>query len=120
MIGTGKAIPWHQDSNYWPLIPPGATEVAPKVALNWERKPLQLRILHHSTRFRPRKLLKHMFATAHPAGERLPESRTLVLYFVFALRLFRGRSRHSGSHSMMLTKTMAPCSCLGTSKKRSC
>merc|ERR1712232_790972 len=33
--GRGKEIPWHQDSNYWPLIPPGAREVRPHVASIW-------------------------------------------------------------------------------------
>jgi hypothetical protein len=33
--GTGYAIPWHQDSNYWPLIPPGKDEVHPTVASLW-------------------------------------------------------------------------------------
>ena len=32
---VGKAIPYHQDSNYWPLIPPGATAVHPHVASIW-------------------------------------------------------------------------------------
>ena len=32
---TGKAIAWHQDSNYWPLIPPGGERVAPRVASVW-------------------------------------------------------------------------------------
>eukprot|EP00041_Stephanoeca_diplocostata_P007251 m.101327 g.101327 ORF g.101327 m.101327 type:complete len:284 (-) comp16802_c0_seq3:174-1025(-) len=32
---VGKEIPWHQDSNYWPLIPPGETEVRPQVASIW-------------------------------------------------------------------------------------
>lgn len=33
--GTGKEIPWHQDSNYWPLVPPGCDEVRPEVASIW-------------------------------------------------------------------------------------
>jgi len=32
---TGKEIPWHQDSNYWPLIPPGKSEICPTVASLW-------------------------------------------------------------------------------------
>ena len=36
MPHTGKEICWHQDSNYWPLVPPGSTDVvAPKVASVW-------------------------------------------------------------------------------------
>eukprot|EP00747_Dinoflagellata_sp_TGD_P168983 gnl/TRDRNA2_/TRDRNA2_196726_c0_seq1.p1 gnl/TRDRNA2_/TRDRNA2_196726_c0~~gnl/TRDRNA2_/TRDRNA2_196726_c0_seq1.p1 ORF type:complete len:340 (-),score=58.84 gnl/TRDRNA2_/TRDRNA2_196726_c0_seq1:123-1094(-) len=33
--GTGAEIPWHQDSFYWPLIPPGADAVQPTVASMW-------------------------------------------------------------------------------------
>jgi len=33
--GTGKEIPWHQDSNYWPLVPPGSDVVRPDVASIW-------------------------------------------------------------------------------------
>lgn len=33
--GTGKEIPWHQDSNYWPLAPPGKKEFDPQVASVW-------------------------------------------------------------------------------------
>mmetsp|Transcript_24662 Transcript_24662/g.29864 ORF Transcript_24662/g.29864 Transcript_24662/m.29864 type:complete len:357 (-) Transcript_24662:910-1980(-) len=33
--GTGKEIPWHQDSHYWPLIPPGCEEISPQVASIW-------------------------------------------------------------------------------------
>merc|ERR1712216_867952 len=33
--GTGKEIPWHQDSNYWPLVPPGSEDVKPQVASFW-------------------------------------------------------------------------------------
>jgi len=33
--GVGKEIPWHQDSLYWPLIPPGSDRVAPQVASVW-------------------------------------------------------------------------------------
>jgi ectoine hydroxylase-related dioxygenase (phytanoyl-CoA dioxygenase family) len=32
---VGKEIPYHQDSNYWPLIPPGETAVHPRVASIW-------------------------------------------------------------------------------------
>lgn len=33
--GKGKDIPWHQDSFYWPLVPPGADAVHPVVASMW-------------------------------------------------------------------------------------
>lgn len=32
---TGKEIVWHQDSNYWPLVPPGGKDIAPRVASVW-------------------------------------------------------------------------------------
>lgn len=32
---TGKEIVWHQDSNYWPLVPPGHATIAPKVCSIW-------------------------------------------------------------------------------------
>lgn len=35
MPHTGKEICWHQDSNYWPLVPPGSTDVSPEVASVW-------------------------------------------------------------------------------------
>lgn len=33
--GKGKEIPWHQDSFYWPLVPPDSDTVHPVVASMW-------------------------------------------------------------------------------------
>jgi ectoine hydroxylase-related dioxygenase (phytanoyl-CoA dioxygenase family) len=35
MPGTGKEVPWHQDSHYWPLVPPGESKIRPVVASLW-------------------------------------------------------------------------------------
>merc|ERR1712166_163602 len=33
--GIGKEIPYHQDSNYWPLVPPDQADIHPQVASIW-------------------------------------------------------------------------------------